>query len=214
MRDRVLAALLTILVFAMGFGAGTYFEGHRPVPPPPGAFMGEFGGKRPVSHTAPPANRAQLREQIEAIRPQMEAFKARITEIYGQFDRDMDTVLTPEQQAVYEKRFRSTRTFAPPPDVGGGDEPLSDEQIERLMQRPFRTLAFFVVVPMTLDRMTNDLKLDETQHEKVRDFLRVRREKFIELVDSSPPLSLMLSRLAPVAQRLAEPAQPSPAPAR
>jgi hypothetical protein len=94
-----------------------------------------------------------------------------------------------------------------------GDMPLSDEQIEQLLQRPFRTLSFFVVVPMTLDRMSNELKLDEAQREKVRDFLRVRREKFIELVDSSPPLSLMLSRLAPIAQRLADPGRPPEAPA-
>jgi hypothetical protein len=36
----------------------------------------------------------------------------------------------------------------------------------------------------------------------------VRREKFIELVDNAPPPSLMLSRLAPVAQRLGPPAKP------
>jgi hypothetical protein len=94
-----------------------------------------------------------------------------------------------------------------------GDKPLSDEQIEQLLQRPFRTLSFFIIVPMTLDRMSTELKLDEPQREKVRDFLRVRREKFIELVDSSPPPSLMLSRLAPIAQRLAVPEKPAEAPA-
>jgi Spy/CpxP family protein refolding chaperone len=175
--------------------------------------MGELGARR-GAHVAPPANRAQLIEQIEAIRPQMEAFKAKLTEIYAQFDHDMDSVLTDEQKAAYETHFKQGRSFAPPPDVAANDKPLSDEQIERLMQRPFRTLAFFVVVPMTLDRMTTDLKLDDAQREKVRDFLRVRREKFIELADSSPPLSLMLSRLAPVVQRLREPAAPAAAPAK
>jgi hypothetical protein len=212
MRDKVLAALLTVVVFAIGFGAGTWAERHRPLPPPPGAFLGELGARK-GSHVAPPANREQLREQIEAIRPQMESFKSRLTEIYGQFDHDMDSVLTADQQAVYEKRFKSQRSFAPPPDMAGDDKPLSDEQIDRLMQRPFRTLAFFVVVPMTLDRMSTDLKLDDAQREKVRDFLRVRREKFIELVDSSPPLSLVLSRLAPVVQRLGAVPTPDAAPA-
>ena len=38
--------------------------------------------------------------------------------------------------------------------------------------------------------------------------LRCRREKFIALVDSTPPPSIILSRLAPVAQKLAtEPAK-------
>jgi hypothetical protein len=215
MRERALAALLTLAVFAAGFGAGMWVERHRPLPPPPGPFMGEFNaihrglGPRAIA----PVNRAELHEQIDAIRPQMEAFRERTSEIYGQFDRDMETVLTDDQKAVYERRFRSQRTFGVPPPEVKGDKPLSDEQIEQLLQRPFRTLSFFIIVPMTLDRMTTELKLDEAQREKVRDFLRVRREKFIELVDSSPPLSLMLSRLAPIAQRLAVPEKPAEAPA-
>jgi len=215
MRDRVLAALLTIAVFAAGFGAGIWAERHRPLPPPPGQLLSEYEGARRGQgpHAPMPVNRAQLREQIDAIRPQMETFQARILEIYAKFDRDMDTVLTPDQRALYDKRFKSQHGFAPPPEIPRNSEPLSDHQIEQLLQRPFRTLAFFVVLPMTLDRMSTELKLDESQREKVRDFLRIRREKFIELVDSAPPPSLVLSRLAPLAQRLGEPAAPQPGPA-
>lgn len=208
MRDRILAVLLTLGVFATGFVAGIWAERHRPFPPPPGAFMGEFGARGgPNGHLAQPVNRAELLERIGKIRPQMEAFQARINEIYDQFDRDMATVLSTEQQALYEKKFRSHRGLGG--SLSGGatesNKPLSDEEIEQLLQRPFRTLAYFVVLPMTLERMSTDLKLDDAQRDKVRDFLRARREKFIELVDSAPPPSLMLSRLAPMAQRLAEP---------
>jgi hypothetical protein len=213
MKDRVLAALLTAVVFAIGFGSGMWAERHRPFPPPPGAFFGEFGARRGPAHSAQPVNRAQLMEQIDAIRPQMEAFRTRVGEIYAEFDRDIAMVLSPEQLAAYEKRFRSQRGLLGPGGPSADDKPLSDAQIEMVLQRPFRTLAFFVVVPMTLDRMTAELKLDEAQRGKVRDLLHVRREKFIELVDSSPPLSLMLSRLAPIAQRLAEPDKPGGTPA-
>ena len=216
MRERALTALLTAVVFAIGFGAGVWEDRHRPFPRPPGGMLGEFAiGPRSPGHLPPPVNRAQLIEQIDAIRPQMEAFQARINEIYGEFDRDIEIVLTPDQRATYEKRFRAQRTFAPsrppPPDSDG---PLSDEQVDQLLQRPFRTLAFLVVVPMTLDRMSTELNLDATQRQKVKDLLRVRREKFIELVDSAPPLSLMLSRLAPIAQRLSEPGKAPPPPER
>jgi hypothetical protein len=206
MRDRFLAALLTLAVFAVGFGAGTWAERHRPFPAPPAAFMGEFGAKRspaPASQE-PPVNRAELLEQIAKIRPEIESFRERTNEIYAQFDRDMLTVLTPEQDATYEKKFRSQHVLQPEND----DKPISDDEIQHLLQRPFRTLAFFVVVPMTLDRMSTELKLDDAQRDKVRDLLRVRREKFIELVDSVPPPSLMLSRLAPMAQRLSQPVKP------
>jgi len=211
MRDRALAALLTAVVFAIGFGAGMWAERHRPFPAPPGGLWSEFARRGP--HVPQPVNRAQLIEQIDTIRPQMEAFRARVNEIYGEFDREIETVLNPDQKVLYEKKFRAQRGLLSPPAPAADDKPLSDEQIEMLLQRPFRMLAYFVVIPMTLDRMTTDLSLDEAQRGKVKDFLRARREKFIELVDSSPPLSLMLSRLAPIAQRLAEPGKPGAAPA-
>jgi len=206
MRDRLLAVLLTLAVFAIGLGAGIWAERHRPLPAPPGAFMGEFGAKRGIGNyvLTTPINRAELSEQIEKMGTEMDAFRTRMNEIYAGFDRDMLTVLTPEQQTLYERKFRAPR-LATQPD---GDKTLSDEEIERLLQRPFRSLAYFVVIPMTLEKMTTEMKLDDVQRDKVKDFLRVRREKFIELVDNSPPPSLMLSRLAPVAQRLGIPAKP------
>jgi hypothetical protein len=168
--------------------------------------MGEFDGRTTAPNgKPPPINRAQLAEQIDKLKPDMEAFQARITEIYAEFDRDILPILTPPQREAYERVFRAHRTQMAPGDRADDVTPLSDEQIEMLMQRPFRSLAFFVVIPMTLERMTNELKLDEGQRGKVKDLLRVRREKFIELVDSAPPPSLMLSRLAPLAQRLSEP---------
>lgn len=214
MRDRILAVLVTLVVFATGFIGGLWAERHRPLPRPPGAFMGEFGAKPggPPQRQGPPINRAQLRDQIEKLQPEMEAFTAHITEIYAEFDRDIEPVLTPEQREHYEKTFKAHHGFVPAPDMAGSDMPLSDEQIDQLMQRPFRTLAFFVVIPMTLERMGSELKLDDMQKGKVRDLLRVRREKFIELVDSAPPPSLTLIRLAPFAQRLVAP-QDGPPPA-
>jgi hypothetical protein len=206
MRDRFLAVLLTLAVFAIGLGAGIWAERHRPLPAPPGAFMGEFGAKRGIGNyvLTTPINRAELTDQIEKMGSEMDTFRTRMNEIYAGFDRDIMTVLTPDQQAIYEKRFRATRLTT----QADGDKPLSDQEIEGLLQRPFRTLVYFVVIPMTLERMTTELKLDDSQRDKVKDFLRVRREKFIELVDNAPPTSLMLSRLAPVAQRLGLPAKP------
>jgi hypothetical protein len=206
MRDRFLAVLLTLVVFAIGLGAGIWAERHRPLPAPPGAFMGEFGAKRGIGNyvLTTPINRAELSEQIEKMGSEMDTFRTRMNEIYASFDRDIMTVLTPDQQAIYEKSFRASRLTT----QAGGDKPLSDQEIEGLLQRPFRTLVYFVVIPMTLERMTTELKLDDSQRDKVKDFLRVRREKFIELVDNAPPTSLMLSRLAPVAQRLGPPANP------
>lgn len=214
MRDRILAGLLTVAVFAAGFLSGRWSERHCPVPPPPGTFMGEFGAPKSAApkSAAPPVNRAQLADQIEKLRPQIDAFRDHIMEIYAGFDRDIEPILNAEQKVVYEKRFKALRGFGPPPEIAAGDKPLSDEQIDQLLQRPFRTLAYFVVIPMTMERMSKELKLDDVQKEKVKDFLRVRREKFTELVDSVPPPSLLLSRLAPVAERLGGPSKDAGSP--
>jgi hypothetical protein len=174
--------------------------------------MGEFGGRSGSGpggphgqHPPPPFNRAQVVDQINRLRPQIEAFTSRMNEIYAQFDRDLDPVLTPDQRHIFEQKYRAKHNYGPPPELLTDSRQLSDEQVFDLMQRPLRTMSFMVIVPMTLDRMTNDLKLDEIQQGKVRDLLRVRREKFLELVDSAPPPSLSLSRLAPFAQRLIGP---------
>jgi hypothetical protein len=207
MRDRVLAVLVTLAVFSAGLLSGLWLERHRPFPAPPGQLMGEFGNRNPRPQKAPSVNRSQLIAEIAKLGPEMEVFRSKVVDIYAQFDRDMDTVLTPEQRKTYERVFQSHRGFGPKPDASADQAPLSDEEIEQQLQRPFRTMAYFVIIPMTLERMTSELKLDETQRERVRDFLRVRREKFIELLDAAPPPSLMLSRLAPMAQRLQAPAQ-------
>ncbi len=213
MRDRALAVLLTLAVFSAGLGAGLWAERHRPLPPPPGTLMGEFSGRvgpqaPAVRERRPPVNRAELIEELSRIKPEMEAFTSRVNEIYAQFDRDIDSVLTADQRVLYEKHFRSHRGYTGMP----GEGPLTDDQIDQLMQRPYRTLAYFVVIPMTLERMGAEMKLDEGQKAKVKDLLRARREKFIELMDSLPPPSLALSRLAPLAQRLGAPSKPTPTP--
>jgi hypothetical protein len=216
MRDRVLAVLVTLAVFSAGLLSGLWAERHRPFPAPPGAYMGEFGAKAsPPPRPAPAVNRAQLRDQIEKLGPEMDAFRAKISDIYAQFDRDIEPILTPEQRDTYERVFLPAhRVFGSKPDVVPGDAPLSDEEIEQQLQRPFRTMAYFIIIPMALEHMTSQLKLDEAQREKVKDFLRVRREKFIELMDTAPPPSLMLSRLAPLAQRLGpQPMAPAAEPA-
>ena len=123
MRDRFLAALLTLAVFAAGFGAGIWAERHRPLPPPPGAFMGEFGarpGRGPCAGT--PVNRAQLSEQIEKLRPEMESFRARM---HGDLRR-----VRPRHgagpHAGAEGRLReevqARRGFGPPPEIVADDE--------------------------------------------------------------------------------------------
>jgi hypothetical protein len=216
MKDRVLAALVTVIVFAAGFWAGRWHESTRPVPPPPGVFLGEFGPpgvpRTPGSHE--PINRGRLAAEIEKIKPQVEDFRAKMAEIDAQFDRNLEKVLSPEQRKIREdhlKRHGEDRHSRG--SVPEGDKPLTDEEIATLLRGPLYSVFRNVVIPVRLDLLTRELKLDDTQREQVRDLLRVHREKFLELIDAAPPPSISLSRLAPMAQRLSgSPAGPQPAP--
>lgn len=60
-----------------------------------------------------------------------------------------------------------------------------------------------VAPTMKHDSLVKDLKLDAEQQIKARELLKQRREKFLAIVDSTPPPSILLSRLAPAVQRIA-----------
>ena len=118
-------------------------------------------------------------------------------------------LLKPEQLPKWEKLLKRRVEYTKKEEAGiVGDGLLTSEQIASLQQRPLYKLLAVVVVPQRLEWLTNDLKLDDEQKEKARGILVQRRDKFLALVDSSPPPSLTLSRLAPLAQRLGEHKKP------
>jgi hypothetical protein len=209
MKSRVLIALLTIAVFGAGYFGRMLIERYRcPVPPPP-TLLGEISPtKKTTGTTSPerPRRAAKLAAEIERLRPQIEAFRARMEEIDDETDREIVAILRPEQMPLWEKMLKRRIEYTQKEEAGiVGDQLLTAAQIANLQQQPLYKLLAVVVVPQKLDWMANDLKLDDAQKEKARGILQTRRDKFLALVDSSPPPSLTLSRLAPIAQRLGEP---------
>lgn len=216
MRSRVLIALLTIAVFGAGYFGGTWIERSRcPVPAAP-ALLGEMTMQKEPLTTAKskpvenPPNVAKLVTQLEKLRPEMENFRARMEQMDAQLDRELLAILRPEQLPLWEKLLKRRVEYREREEAGiaGRDDLLTSEQIASLQQRPLYKLLAVVVVPQRLDWLVNDLKLDEAQREQARIALHARRDKFLALVDASPPPSLMLSRLAPLAQRIGQPKKP------
>ena len=123
--------------------------------------------------------------------------------IDAQFEKDLDPILTPEERIHHAERLKRHRDGREQKDDG---RPLSDDRIAYILQeQPAQTFLWEVIIPLRLDALTRDYKLDEDQREKVRALLKVRRDKLLELVDSSPPPSVRLSRLIPLVQRLGQP---------
>jgi hypothetical protein len=209
MKSRFLIALLTIAVFGAGYFGRILIERYRcPVPPPP-TLLGEIAPpKKTDSQGSPerPPNAGKIAAEIERLKPEIETFRARMEEIDAQTDREILALLRPDQMPRWEKLLKRRVEYREKEEAGiTGDQLLTAAQIASLQQRPLYKLLAVVVVPQKLEWMANDLKLDEAQKVQAQKILLARREKFLELLDSSPPPSLTLSRLAPMAQRLGEP---------
>lgn len=217
MKPRLLITGLTVTVFGAGYAAGLWTERTRPVPPPPAPLMGEFSGKHaPVqgktstaASARSPLNRAQLAAEIERLRPQIDGYRQRLDALDAEFDRELIAHLTPEQAATYTaaQKRRAERSAKGAAQAAAKHDPLTDEEIDQLRQRSLFGVLWMIAPTMKQDSLIKDLKLTEAQQLKTRELLRDRREKFLAIVDSTPPPSIMLSRLAPAAQRLA----PAPA---
>ena len=215
MTSRVFIATITVVMFGAGYGARVWTERSRCQVPPAPALLGELSGPaktsqptamKPLPTPESPANAAKLAAEIERLRPQIEAFQKQMEEIDAAMDTKILALLKPEQMPLWDKMLKRRVEYREKEEAGiVGNTLLTSEQIASLQQRPLYKLLAVVVVPQRLVWLTGDLKLDETQQAAASEILRERREKFLRLVDASPPPSLTLSRLAPMAQRLGEP---------
>jgi Spy/CpxP family protein refolding chaperone len=215
MKQRLIVALFTIVVFCAGYYAGVWSDQKRPLPPPPASVGGEFVRARQTETQLwrdRPINRAELIKEVESLKPQLDEFRSRLAGFDAEFWRDFGQLLTPEQRSMYEQHSKKKGQSGP----SESGPPLTDDELENLRyELPAHDLLTYVVVGIRLDSLTQVYRLDDAQREKVRSLLKDRRDKVIALIDSSPSPSVSLLRLAPVVQRLASPAsspQPPPAP--
>jgi hypothetical protein len=208
MKQRLLIAFLTIVVFGAGYFGGVWTERHScKVPPPPPRLLSELSSKPNAGNVAkqpaPAPNVADLANQIAKLRPQIDAFRARMEEIDREMDQDIDTILTPQQHQTFQGMIRYYADVRAKEDADlTRPVPLTPQEITELQQKPLYKMLAIVVVPMRLEWNARELKLDEEQREKLRHVLEARRAKFLALVDSLPPPTLGLSRLAAAAERL------------
>jgi hypothetical protein len=215
MSHRLVIPLVALIAFGAGFGARVWTARDTALPPPP-APGSEFVRNHPAPSDAKSdakagnnhgPDRAKLIAEIEKVRPQIESYRKRLEEIDGEFDRGFVALLKGEQRERYDaQRKRDAEKKAKNEAKAAADSsPLSDEQISMLQQRPLWNALFKVAVSWRLERAVKDYKLDTDQQAQVRTLLETRRDKFIALVDQTPPPSITLSSLANQTQKLAEP---------
>lgn len=217
MTQRLVIALLAIIAFAAGFGVRTWMEKDRALAPPP-AIGSEFlqsqsADKKPATK---PFDRNQLRAEIEKLRPEIDAYRTRLDAIDADFEKAFQEILSPEQRALYAikeaawKKRRADRDAR----AAASSEPLSDEEIAKLRQRPFETAFWKISFASRLEQCTRDFHLDAAQRTRAKELLAERRAKYLALVDSTPPPTFKLTSIAASVQRLIDPAPASASPTK
>ena len=212
MKLRLLIAALTILVFAAGFGASVWTQYHCPLLSPPVSLLGEVRGRNvdvrlPLNDAS---TIAQINAEIERIKPDIDAFRQKLDAINQDLHQKIDALLTPAQHEKFEamhkhyverqaERAKSSLPTVESSPTGGSVLKLP------FFSDPIEGMTSAVVVPLTLDHLATELQLDDRQKAAVHQLLLERREKFLALIDSTPPPSIGLNRLARIINKLAAP---------
>ena len=214
MTQRSFIALLTVIVFIAGYATRAWTERGQPVPPPPAGLVKEFGAATATSDgkKRDAVDRAKVIADIEKLRPQIEAYRTHIDEIYAEFDREFVAILDAKQREKFNaNQKRWTERLA---KWKSDTKPLTDDDILRARERPLTDIYWMVTVTPRLERLTKEYDLDAAQQATVRAQLSLRRNKFIALLDGTPHPSIRLSQLAPMIERLAATQKPAPKPAK
>ncbi len=226
MKQRLLIVLFTALVFGAGYGAHMWFGDDTAVPPPPAAIGSEFAhgpgtpavtaatDSKNTKRSNAPFDRAKMMAEIQRYSSQIKTYQASLDRIDAEFDQGLKPLFTDDQRTRYaalQKRWADRRAKGEAA-IAAETTPLSDEQIFRLQRAPLYGVLSSVSVTMRFDQLKKDLKLADSQDAKVRELLVIRRERFLALIDATPPPSITLSQLALHAAKLgADPEKPAPA---
>lgn len=197
MSERLQVIAVTIVVFMLGLGVGVWTQRMRPMPPPPIGLMGEF---RPAHGFGPPGppppapwmlgfghgpllSRSEMRARVEALQPQIDAFRHKVDAIEDDFHTKLDALLTTEQRNKLNSLKTTMPNMPPPPPIPGCAGEIGDLFVPMVIYRP------------TLDRLSEVLQLDASQRDKLKSLMVARRAQLLALVDETPPPSFKLGRI-------------------
>lgn len=212
MKENLNVVIITVLLFAAGLCTGVWTQRVKPAPPPPIPFMGEFDGRHgkgagPAAGMPAVERLREMRQQMEAARPQIEAFRAKMEVIEKSFRSKLEAILKPEQKARLAQVFPQPK---PPQDrsqggpgeaAGRGEPPRAgppgspEGEGMRPGHGPMGGMAGpgfmgWVIYKPALARLSADLGLDAKQQAQAEELFKLRRAELLNLVDTTPPPSV------------------------
>jgi hypothetical protein len=201
MNKGFVVALATLIGFSAGTFAGSWMQRTQPVPAPPtGGILSELReaplNAAPENPDAPkPSGQPLPDEALRQMKAEIDAFKKKVEPIKLEFRTQLEALLTPVQR----ERLKAMSEKPPAPKPKSGEKPDPAKDWRYRVYDGMDTAITLVVIPFTLARLTEELGLSYAQREAVHHLLIQRREKFLALVDSTPPPSFNLGKLAPQA---------------
>jgi hypothetical protein len=241
MKKSTALVLLTVAGFVVGLGTGLWIGLNTTTPPPPPAWL--FSEFRNVSTPGTtlqnlvqsrPELWSEIHAELQTLKPQIDAYRAKLEKIDGDFRADLEVLLTEEQKirfAEAQKKRELPRLMsapapqtkapaasvattpppaAPSPKLAEAPKPKIERAPRTLQESSDGLVSSMVFVPYTQERFTQVLGLSEAQEDRLRQLLITRRERFLQISDEVPPPSLQLSRIADIIKRVA--AEPAKAP--
>ena len=187
--------LTTLIGFIVGILAGVWVMRTPPISPPPASVLEELRDA-PLGSTLPATatTDATTQEAYAKIRAEMDDFRKKVDAIKTSLRDQMDPLLTPGQRD-FVKRYRERP--APPPDSPASAQTFPATPRARNFYEGFDSTITIIMVPYSLERLDANLHFTPAQKAAVRQLLIERRAKFLALVDTTPPPSFNLIKLAP-----------------
>lgn len=194
MKDTLRIVVLTLVVFGAGLLTGIWTQHIHRFPSPPMGPLGEISPDfRPWGHDfsghphfpMSAEKAAEIQAEMDKIRPEVEAFQQKLRTIESDFRTKLEAMLTPDQRKL----------MPPAPPLPGDGDKNGPFQFGSHFQGPLEGLAIFTIITPLQEFLTTNLKLTDAQQATLKQLLLDRRQRFLELVDATPPPSLKLGRL-------------------
>jgi hypothetical protein len=212
MKERLQIVVTTVVVFLLGLGVGVWTQRRGPMPPPPIRPMGEFFVHRGFGPPIPPPwiigfgsgpsiSPGQMRVRIEALHPQIEAFRGDVEAIEEGFRKQLDAILAPQQRrklAEFEASARPLPTNLPvaAEDVAGEmPAPIPPPPLPGCAGEATNLFVPMIIYRPSLERVTAVLHLNPQQRDQLKTLMIDRRDRLLALVDKTPPPSFKLGAI-------------------
>ena len=194
MRDKLSVIIITVVIFVGGLVTGIWTQKVRPSPPPRIPFFGELIGGRFQPPT--PEEIEQMDKKMENLRPQMEAYRKKMSAMENDFREKIRNVLREEQRprwdALVEKQKEMDNMFLSMGREGNGSRRRHDGFPGSFREPMLLDFMGIIIYKPMLEKLSKELSLDSGQIPRIEEIIREYRQKIIQFVDENPPPSLSI----------------------